>query len=444
MPTPSLTIGTSWGGTPAAYQTPHPVRSRLESLPRPPNQNGMLPYGWGRSYGDCCLNEDGLLLDTRALDHWIHFDRHTGIVRCEAGLSLDAILSEVVPAGWFLPVSPGTRYVTIGGAVANDVHGKDHHLRGTFGCHVRCLELLRSDGGRLFCSPEAEADMFNATIGGLGLTGLITWVEIQLIPMASPHVDVERIRYDTLSDFFSLSEESEASHEFTVAWIDGMASGNDVGRGVFMRGNFAPALGDRPPVNLKGPRRGIPFHAPGFALNRWTVSAFNAIMYRKAGDSPKRQTEPYVGFFYPLDGIDNWNRMYGKRGFFQHQCVLPPDNAEQALAELLNTAAKSAQASFLAVLKRFGDIPSPGLLSFPRPGYTLALDFPNRGQETLELLDDMDRIVFEAGGALYPAKDARMKPEHFAASFPNHSSFIPHIDPAFSSSFWRRVSPSPA
>jgi FAD/FMN-containing dehydrogenase len=426
----------SWGRYPKA--TPAAVyRVHWTDEPLPDDSHSLLPYGNGRSYGDSCLNDGGALLDMRGLDRILGIDRHTGILRCEAGVPLADILSLVVPMGFFLSVTPGTRFVTVGGAIANDVHGKNHHRTGTFGQHVLRLALRRSDLGIVLCSPTENTELFRATIGGLGLTGAILWAEMQLRPIANPAVDSETIRFANLDAFFDLSEESDQDYEYTVAWIDCLARGKSLGRGLFMRGNHASPQ-DRLPLQRYGTRT-FPADPPLPMVNSWSLRAFNTLYYRKQLAARTRSLTHYEPFFYPLDGILHWNRLYGRRGFLQYQCAVPLDSAKDSIRALLDTISGAHQGSFLAVLKIFGDRPSPGLLSFPRPGATLALDFPNQGQRTLDLLSQLDTIVTSAGGAVYPAKDARMSGEHFRQYFPRWEEFQHHIDPRFSSSFWRRV-----
>jgi FAD/FMN-containing dehydrogenase len=395
----------------------------------------MLPFGNGRSYGDSCLNDGGLLLDMRGLDRLISFDRQRGLICCEAGVLLGEILDLAVPAGWFLPVSPGTKFVTVGGAIANDVHGKNHHRAGSFGCHVTRFELLRSDGSRRICSPAENPEWFGATIGGLGLTGVILWAEIRLQPVAGAAMDTETIRFADLAGFFRLTDESDAGFAYTVAWVDCVSRGKSLGRGVFTRANHA-AHDPRP---VRPPRRspGIPVELPAPIVTDTFVRTFNAWYYRRP--RRRRGCVHYDSFLYPLDRIRDWNRMYGRCGFFQYQCVVGPSSGRDAVAELLSRIARAGGGSFLAVLKVFGSIPSPGLLSFPRPGITLALDFPNHGTKTLQLLDGLDQVVRTSGGAVYPAKDARMSAESFRDYFPRWRSFCEYLDPAFSSGFWRRV-----
>lgn len=423
----------SWGRLPAAPQDGVRLAFRSDALP--PSEGSVLAHGLGRSYGDVCLNDGGQLLLTRALDRFIDFDAERGVLRCEAGLSLAEILAFALPGGWFLPVTPGTKFVTVGGAIANDVHGKNHHKVGSFGEHVLSLELLRSDGQRIVCSRSENADWFGATIGGLGLTGLITSAELQLRRVRSAMMDVTTTRFGRLSEFFELSRASDATHEYTVAWLDCFARGTSLGRGLFMRANHSDGspqalLSER----VRDPRISVPFAPPISAVNPLTSRAFNSIYYPWSSVGESRQH--YEPYFYPLDGIGQWNRMYGPRGFYQYQCVVP---SAEAIHELIDVVARSGAASFLNVLKAMGPQNSPGWLSFPRPGYTLALDFPNRGTETLRLFETLDRIVLTAGGAIYPAKDARMPGALFRQAYPRWQDVERLRDPKFSSSFWRRV-----
>ena len=424
----------SWGNYPKVEHAAV-IAQPWRHLALPRGEGTLLPGGLARSYGDSCLNEGGTLVTTTRLDHLIEFDRVAGILRCEAGISLAQILELAVPAGWFLPVVPGTAFVTVGGAIANDVHGKNHHAAGSFGSHVRRFELLRSDGARLTCSPGENAALFRATIGGLGLTGLITWAEVALRPVACAAFDVETIRMENLAHFFELSK---TGVEYSVAWVDALAKGSAIGRGTFMRANHASEGGV---AAGGGPRQrmSLPFDFPASALNRHSVGLFNAMYRARASSHWKRSREPYGKYLFPLDAIGRWNRLYGKAGFVQHQSVVPRADAAVKVAEMLAAIAQSGEASFLTVLKVFGDAPPAGLMSFARPGVTLALDLPMRGAATLELLERLDAVVRDAGGAIYPAKDARMSPATFRASFPNLREFEAHVDPAFSSSFWRRV-----
>jgi FAD/FMN-containing dehydrogenase len=395
----------------------------------------VLAHGMGRSYGDSCLDQGGTLLLTRGLSRFISFDPATGLLACEAGVTLGEILRRFAPLGFFPPVLPGTKHVTVGGAIANDIHGKNHHRAGTFGAHLTRFELARSDGTRLRCSPDENRELFAATIGGLGLTGLVTWAELRLRRVPGEWIRCETVPFANLDAFFELSARSDATHEYTVAWVDSLAQGGALGRGLFFRANPADAPGPRPhPVGAFQ----VPFVLPELALNRLTVKAFNAL-YRLAHRRGGERLVHHDPFFFPLDAVGRWNRLYGRRGLVQFQCVLPPARARESVREVLEAAARSGQGSFLAVLKTFGDVPSPGLLSFPRPGVTIALDFGFRGERTRALFQRLEALVLERGGALYPAKDAMMSPAMFRASYPRFDELRRHVDPRFSSSFWRRV-----
>jgi FAD/FMN-containing dehydrogenase len=348
------------------------------------------------------------------------------------------ILELVEPQDWFLPVTPGTKYVTVGGAIANDVHGKNHHREGTFGRHVRQLELRRTNGQRLVCSLQENGELFAATIGGLGLTGLIVWAEVQLKKVAGSAIEVETIKYRDLSSFFRLSKESDNDYEYTVAWIDCLASGQKLGRGHFMRGNHAPARRPEPHPAPKH-KLSVPVDLPISLINGFTLKAFNRFYYHRQFEERRPSTVHFEKFFYPLDSIENWNRIYGPSGFLQFQCVVPVEVSEDAVREILNRIAHANCGSFLAVLKVFGDVKSPGMLSFPRPGATLALDFPYQGRKTLALFENLDEVVFQANGAMNPSKDAHMPAEHFRKYYSAVDEFVKYRDPGITSSFWRRV-----
>jgi FAD/FMN-containing dehydrogenase len=398
---------------------------------RAPDRRPLLCRGLGRSYGDVALNGDGYLLDTARADHFIAADWEAGVVRAEAGLSLDAFLRVSVPRGWFLPVTPGTKFVTLGGAVANDVHGKNQESAGTLGCHVRRIGLARSTGEML--DLPADQPLFAATVGGLGLTGVIVWVELKLLPIRSAMMEVETLAMAGLDDFFRLSAES-TDWPYTVSWVDSLARGPALGRGLFIRGRHAEAGALAP---HGAPRLTVP-HAARHLLNRGAISLFN-FFYRTRPWVTGRTIMHYDRFFYPLDSLSEWNRLYGGRGFFQHQSVVPMKNAPETVRRLLELTAEHGEPSFLAVLKVLGDRPSPGLLSFPKSGVTLALDLANRGEGTRRLLDRMADLVVAAGGRLYPAKDATMSGEAFRAGYPAWRELEQRRDPAIMSDFWRRV-----
>lgn len=425
----------SWGRFPKVDQLAVDVFDRRRPLPK--FEGKALPRGNGRSYGDSCTVPGGTLLRSRHLDRFIAFDSSTGILQCEAGVLLDDIIRIAVPLGWFLPVTPGTRFVSVGGAIANDVHGKNHHSAGSFGNHVLQLELLRSDGNRISLEPEDQTGLFNATIGGLGLTGFIVQATLQMRRVPGPWLETESMRFACLDEFFELSAASATKSEYSVAWIDCLAKGRNLGRGHFLRADHAPGSAD-----LVAPRLGVlsfPLTPPFSLVNQMVLAPFNFLYYHRQLVRQKRQFAHFRPYFYPLDGITNWNRMYGPKGFQQYQCVLPPANARDSVKCILEAISRSRQGSFLAVLKEFGEIRSRGLLSFPRPGTTLALDFPNSGEGPAVLFDKLDGIVREAGGAIYPAKDAHMGVDTFRAGFPNWTYMHEFIDPKMESGFWRRV-----
>lgn len=426
-----MTAHESWG----RYIPSRPARVLDVTWPHEtlPSDDLLLAYGVGRSYGDVPLNNEHTLLDVSRLDRFRRFDVETGVLECEAGVTLDAILRLAVPRGWFPPVTPGTKFVTVGGCIANDIHGKNHHHAGTFGRHVLSFELLRSDGSRTRCEPGHP--LFAATIGGLGLTGLIVSAEIQLRRIESPEMLVERVPFRSLEEFDALSRECDATHEYTVAWFDSFA-GRD-SRGIFFKGNHAAVAERTPRVSHRQRQLSLPQSI--VPLNQLTVRAFNAAYFR-ANARPRPQHVHYDPFFYPLDAVANWNTIYGRHGFLQYQCVIPEQAGLAPVAEILDRAARSRLASFLTVIKKFGSLPSPGLLSFPRAGTTVCLDFAARRTDVLlPMLEACDDVVEAAGGSVYPAKDARMSAARFRRFFPRWEELRALADPRFSSSFWRRV-----
>jgi FAD/FMN-containing dehydrogenase len=398
--------------------------------------NGALPVGMGRSYGDVCLLQDGNLLLTTGMDRLIHFDPETGLLTAEAGITLAQILDFAVPRGFFLPVSPGTKYVTLGGAIANDIHGKNHHTAGTIGRHITQFELLRSDGSRLLCSPTENPDFYAATIGGLGLTGLISWATLLLKPIVSRMIDYEGIQFHGIDEFLDLTNQSK-DIEYTVSWIDCASNGRNFARGIFMQGDHS-ARRDTLKPSAK-PKLIFPFDAPAFALNHFSVGLFNTAYFHKQIHKRVVSLQDYEPFFYPLDKILHWNRMYGKRGFLQFQYVIPWEHAKEGTIAILHEIAKSGLASFLVVLKVFGDVPSPGMMSFPKPGITLALDFPIKPDKSFPLFARLADMTLEFGGRLYPAKDAAMTASQFQSFYPHWEQFARYRDPMLTSSFWERV-----
>jgi FAD/FMN-containing dehydrogenase len=425
----------SWGRYP---RLPAEVRPLFWKEDFPPPQvpgTKMLAVGMGRSYGDVCLLQNGTLLRTPNLDRLISFDAQTGVLRCETGVTLAEILDFAVPRGWFLPVSPGTKYVTIGGAIANDIHGKNHHVAGTFGLHTPCFELIRSDGTQLLCSPTENPDVYAATIGGMGLTGLLSWAEVQMRPIVSRRIRYQSTQFVGLEEFVALSQAT--TREYSVAWIDCVAQGRNFGRGIFIQGEHDENPGPLTPSAK--PKLTLPFDLPAFALNRSSVGAFNTLYYNKQISKQRSGFTDYEPFFYPLDRILQWNRLYGEQGLLQFQCVLPSASDTVGMVQLLKAITASGLGSFLAVIKVFGDIASPGMMSFPMPGITLALDFPIRREVSFDLLDRLAAITADFGGRMYPAKDACMSAAHFKKFYPQWEQWATYIDPSFSSSFWQRV-----
>ncbi|MBR8455868.1 FAD-binding oxidoreductase [Burkholderia dolosa] len=430
----------SWGRYPVQPQTPHDIAWRGDLLGAWSSvaaaHRTTLAFGNGRSYGDSCLASSDHVLRTRTLDRLISANWETGVLRAEPGITLEQILEVAIPRGWMLPVTPGTKYATLGGAIANDVHGKNHHVRGTFGRHVRRFMLARSDGAMFECGPDVNVELYAATIGGLGLTGLIVWAEIQLMPIKSSRIDVTSVRFGNLDEFFALSEAFDPAHEYSVAWIDCLGNGKQLGRGIFMVGDHAD---DGPlDVDRRG-KRTVPFTFPVPIFNKATLRAFNGLYYHRQQAREVRSTVSYDQYFYPLDSLLEWNRIYGRRGFQQYQCVVPRTVALDATREMLRAIAGSGTGSFLAVLKRCGEIRSPGLLSFPMEGTSLALDFPQRDEQNQRLFSILDSILREVAGRIYPAKDAHMSGEDFRAAYPDWEQVETLRDPALLSRFWERV-----
>ena len=418
----------SWGRLTEYSVDAQAIDSRLSAAKQLKARPG-LAHGASRSYGDVAVSEKLWL--THNLDRFVGFDDHTGLLTVEAGVLLGDIQRTFAPRGWMLPVTPGTQFVTVGGAIANDVHGKNHHTAGTFGEQVTRLTLVRTDGSERNCSPLENADLFKATIGGLGLTGLITEATIQLKKVSGPWIDAETVPFKNLNEFFQLSKAS-ADYEYSVAWFDCLSKS---GHGIFTRGKHSEAT-----EPLKPSRRLTFAITPPFSLiNRATLGLLNNAYFLLGLATKGSKTIPYEPFFYPLDGIRHWNRAYGPKGFFQHQCVLPEATAPEALQELLTAIRKARAGSLLAVLKTTGERELPGLMSFGMSGVTLALDFPNQGDKALKLLAELEQIVLKHGGRLNPSKDATMTPEAFAAGYPNLEKFKQHRDPNINSLFFERV-----
>jgi len=407
--------------------------------------SNWIAYGLGRSYGDTPLNENGGTLITTKFNRFMSFDESTGILECEAGVSFKEILDVFVPRGYFLPVTPGTKYVTVGGAIANDVHGKNHHVDGTFSEHVLDFTLLLASGEIVRCSRTENAPLFWATVGGIGLTGIILTARFRMVPISSSYYNVHYQRARNFEEALELFSESDDQYRYSVAWIDCMAKGSALGRCVLMRGNNAPAdqvKGSNPLPILHRTKLAIPFDFPPFVLNKWSIKAFNALYYR-IHPKDAHKLVGYESFYYPLDAIHQWNRMYGKRGFVQYQAVFPSETCREGLKEMLERLSGSNRSSFLAVLKSSGD-ENGGLLSFPKKGFTLALDIPITDDSLFPFLRSMDELVLRHGGRVYLAKDSTLSPEHFRQMYPRYKEFqvIKNlVDPnhVFSSSMARRL-----
>lgn len=431
----------SWGRYPHHPQTPHPAHwpedvSHALGVIGTLGHGAALAFGCGRSYGDSCLAESGHVVAMQNMDRVLDADWETGVVLAQAGLTLAELIRIALPRGWFLPVTPGTKFVTLGGAVANDVHGKNHHVMGTFGRHVRQLVIYRSDEGVTQCSLAQKPDLFAATVGGLGLTGVILAVELQLRRVLASEIEQRSIRFGGFDEFFELSQEHDASHEYTVAWIDCLASGKQTGRGHYIAGNHA----QKGLIELASPSRLSMLIEPPFSLvNSFSLRAFNTIYYHRQRKKEVASLVGYDQFFYPLDRLQQWNRMYGRAGFQQYQCVVPQKNGREVIRAVMQQISKSGTGSFLAVLKQCGELTSPGLLSFPLHGVSLALDFPQFDQVNECLFKKLDALVHEAGGRLYPAKDAHISATYFKQSYPQWERIEALRDPQLLSQFWKRV-----
>ncbi len=424
---------TSWNrlpvGPPARMQ-PVSWRDEIAKCLHPASQQSVLPYGNGRTYGDVCLNHGNLILPTRGLNRILAYDRERGVITAEAGATFREILSVIVKDGWFPPVTPGTSHLTLGGAIANDVHGKDHPTAGTFGRHVHSLELHRSDRpSPVRCSADENADLFAATIGGLGLTGLIASATFPLQRIPGPMIETRTRRGDCIA---MITEPADSAFPHRVAWLDASAPAAEISRGLFSEGRFIAGPG---PTEMSG-NISMPW-LPSGLIRPLTLGALSRLFYLK----PFRASAVvgFEPFFYPLDRIHNWGRAYGHAGFYQHQSLIPAAAGPEPVRALLRARLEHKQSSFVTVLKDYGSLTSPGLLSFPQAGLSLAVDLPNLGDRTLRLLDAMDEIVVAAGGRINPAKDARMSPATFRAGYPQIAEFARHVDPAFSSGFWRRM-----
>lgn len=392
-----------------------------------------IARGQGKSYGDASLNEDHLVILTERLNRLISFDQKQGIITAEAGVTLKEILDVVVPQNWFLPVTPGTQFVSLGGCVAADVHGKNHHKVGSFGEHIMSLTLILADGSSLHCSPTKHSDIFWATVGGMGLTGIIGEVTLQLIPIKNAFMSVTHHEVNTLEHMCHSFNQSRYDDDYTVMWLD-----TEKDHGIVMAAHASDIEGKA----YKAKAKKLNFNMPRLMFNNPAIKLFNRLYFYKNAHKTNFISH-YKPYFYPLDNIQDWNKLYGKKGFVQYQCVLPTVSALKGIQEILKTMKKNNAVSFLSVLKKLGK-PSGGLLSFPMEGLTLAMDIKFENTKTLDLLKEFDAIVLAHQGRVYLAKDACLSPESFRAMYPQYERFreIKHkLDPQniFSSSLSRRL-----
>jgi decaprenylphospho-beta-D-ribofuranose 2-oxidase len=436
---------TGWGRAKTASSlSAKPQRSaELAGIPSPDDR--LIAYGLGRSYGDAALNTEQRVVRMTSLERALEFDREQGILVCEAGMNLDDLISIVLPHGWFVPVTPGTRFVTVGGCIAADVHGKNHHVAGTFSQHVQWLDLHTAAGETIRCSASENSSLFHATAGGMGLTGLIVRAAIKLVPVESAYVSVRHEKSSSLADTMQRLVEADKDWEATVAWIDGLATGASLGRGDVILGRSASrdslpdAKSDEPFAGMAAPRLHLPVDLPLKLVLKPAVLAFNNLRYNRiqSGDS----VESLQQFYYPLDIATGWNRLYGPAGFHQYQFVVPDESAEAVVGDTLRRFQENGLLASLIVLKRFGE--GSGGLSFPMSGWTLAVDLPSHPR-LFETLDELDASIIAAAGRVYLAKDSRLSPDHFRQMYPDYAEWLSvkrEIDPRcnFSSDLSRRL-----
>lgn len=411
-----------WGGYPRT--TSHLVSPEQLDRGLLNDSSALIVRGQGRSYGDAAQLSSGRVVLSERADQIISFDEKTGLLEVEAGTTLAEILQSFAPRGWFPAVVPGTKFVSVGGCVAADIHGKNHHRDGAFATAVEEIELIQANGEASMCSPVLDPDLFWATVGGMGLTGIIKHVRMKLVRIPSIWIRAQNHQAKDLDSSLELLELPEFDDQYTVVWLDCLSTGRSFGRGVLFRGHHCAV--DELPPGLGEPTTGqsfnLTFDFPAWLLNRFTVSAFNEAYYRSQGRQKRPFVTPYDDFLFPLDRIGNWNRLYGRRGFVQYQCLFPLETSRAGVRDVLEESRRSRRTSFLGVLKRFGS-QGQGMLSFPKPGYTLTLDFPVTDPRLFDFLDRLDEIVLRHGGRIYLAKDARMKKEIFAQMYPRLSEW---------------------
>lgn len=412
MNTKKLTSVANWGLYPAIKANVISPTTLLEFQEAVLSNKDIIARGNGRCYGDASLQNT--IISTSKWNKFIAFDRENGIIEVESGVRLDEVLEVSVPAGFFISVTPGTKFITVGGAISSDVHGKNHHVDGCFSDHVIHFDLMIEDGSIIRCSRNENKNLFWSTIGGMGLTGIVLSAKFLLKKIETSYIRNEAIQAKNLDEIFELFESSE-SWTYNVAWLDCLQKGNSLGKSIMLRGEHATInelpdkLKNNPLKIKKKLNLNIPFFFPGFVLNSLSIKIFNWIFFNKQGKKHLKNYVDYETFFYPLDAVHNWNRIYGKNGFIQYQFVIPKEKGKEGMRKILETIAKSGNGSFLVVLKLFGDNNPEAYNSFPMKGYTLALDFKvNSGLE--KLVKDLDKIVMEYGGHIYRTKDAMSNP----------------------------------
>ncbi len=442
MLTTRTTKLSGWGGYPCVNATvcePEALSEFDVTIDQP-----IIIRGQGRSYGDAAISANGLVVLSEKSDAVLSLD-DTGLLTAEAGTTLAQVLGGCVSRGWFPSVVPGTKFVSLGGCIAADVHGKNHHRDGSFGQYVRNFEIKLAEGSPALCSPTQNPDLFWATLGGMGLTGIITRASFQMSPIETPFMVVRHHQAADLARVIELLQDKSVDDQYSVAWVDCLAKGTKLGRSVLITGHHAVL--DELPATVRKESKPISFdlkfNFPDWVLNRYSVAAFNEAYFRRQGLRKKPFIQHYDDFFFPLDKIGNWNRMYGRRGFIQYQCVFPLENASTGLQQLLEELSQSRRPSFLAVLKLFGP-GNDGLLSFPIEGYTLTLDLPLSDPGLLPFLDRLDEIVLRHNGRVYLAKDARLRPETFRAMYAKTEDWLAfklRVDPTniFQSDLSRRL-----